>query len=109
MLVMCVTVDAWAHAFPVHQTPVAGAELGAAPAEIRLEFDDVLEPAFSSITVLDASGHQVNRAKSQVASGETKVMVVALPVLPPGAYRVKWVAVAHDGHRTQGGYTFRVK
>ncbi|WP_180988206.1 copper resistance protein CopC, partial [Burkholderia humptydooensis] len=25
------------------------------------------------------------------------------------AYTVKWVAVATDGHRTQGRYTFTVK
>ncbi|GAB3629285.1 copper resistance protein [Pandoraea terrae] len=100
---------AWAHAAPVHQTPTAGAELTAPPTEIRIEFDDALEPAFSSLSVTDSAGHRVNVSKSQVSPANQKVMLLGVPVLPPGAYRVRWVAVAHDGHRTQGGYAFRVK
>ena len=108
-LILLWTSAVWAHAFPVRQTPAAGAELATAPKEIRIEFDDALEPAFSSLTVTDSTGRQVGTVKSQVLSSDAKVMVLAIPVLPPGTYRVKWIAVAHDGHRTQGGYMFRVK
>jgi methionine-rich copper-binding protein CopC len=36
-------------------------------------------------------------------------MSVTLNPLTPGDYAVAWVAVAEDGHRTQGHYTFTVK
>jgi methionine-rich copper-binding protein CopC len=36
-------------------------------------------------------------------------MSVALNLRTPGLYTVSWVAVAADGHRTQGRYTFKVE
>jgi hypothetical protein len=100
--------QAWAHAHPESQSPVAGAVVSA-PQEVRITYDDALEPAFSSLSVSDASGKQVNSAKSEVDASTHKTMRVALPVLPAGEYQVKWVAVADDGHRTQGSYKFTVK
>lgn len=98
----------WAHAQPESQTPVAGAVVSA-PQEVRITYDAALEPAFSSLTVSNAQGKQVNRAKAEVDATTHKTMRVALPALPAGEYLVKWVAVADDGHRTQGSYTFTVK
>jgi methionine-rich copper-binding protein CopC len=100
---------AHAHAFPKHQTPDAGATVNASPHEVSIEFDDGLEAAFSSIGVTDAQGKGVTRAKSQVDAKDNKSMSVALQDLPPGTYTVAWVAVADDGHRTQGHYRFSVK
>ncbi|TKC82991.1 copper resistance protein CopC [Trinickia terrae] len=67
------------------------------------------EPAFSSIAVTDASGKSVVSGKSAVDASNAKHMSVALAALTPGVYTVAWVAVAADGHRTQGHYTFTVK
>lgn len=80
-----------------------------APKEVRIVFDDELEPAFSKIDVNDAAGRQVNTAKAVVDAQNKKLMTVALPPLPAGRYKVRWSAVAHDGHHTQGGYSFQVK
>ncbi|SAL74209.1 copper resistance CopC family protein [Caballeronia telluris] len=100
---------ACAHAYPRHQSPEAGATVSPAPHEVSIEFDDALEPAFSSITVTDGQGKPVNSGKSAVDAGNKKLMKVALASLAPGSYTVAWVAVADDGHRTQGHYTFTVK
>lgn len=99
---------ACAHVFPRKQEPGAGATV-AAPAQVRIAFDGPLEPAFSSLTVTDAAGTQVNAAKSAVDAHQAEVMTVALPALQAGHYTVHWVAVASDGHRTHGDYTFDVK
>jgi copper resistance protein C len=99
---------AFAHVFPQKQEPGAGATV-ASPAQVRVTFDGPLEPAFSSLTVSDASGKQVNIGKSSVDARQAALMVVALPVLAAGRYSVRWVAVADDGHRTQGDYGFVVK
>lgn len=99
---------AFAHVFPQKQEPGAGANV-AAPSQVKITFDGPLEPAFSSLTVSDAAGKQVNTAKSAVDAGQPDVITVALPPLPAGRYTVHWAAVAADGHRTHGDYAFNVK
>ncbi|WP_205999110.1 copper resistance protein CopC [Paraburkholderia sp. Ac-20342] len=99
---------AFAHVFPQKQEPGAGATI-ASPAQVRITFDGPLEPAFSSLTVTDASGKQVNAQKSAVDAQQADVMTVPLPTLAAGHYTVHWVAVASDGHRTHGDYGFDVK
>jgi methionine-rich copper-binding protein CopC len=99
---------AFAHVFPQKQDPGAGATVEA-PAKVTIAFDGPLEPAFSSLTVTDASGKHVNSAKSTVDAQQPSVASVALPALAAGKYTVHWVAVASDGHRTHGDYSFNVK
>jgi methionine-rich copper-binding protein CopC len=99
---------AFAHVFPQKQEPGAGATV-ASPAQVRVTFDGPLEPLFSSLTVTDASGKQVNTEKSAVDAHQTAAMAVPLPPLAAGHYTVHWVAVADDGHRTHGDYAFDVK
>ncbi|MGI4814326.1 MAG: copper resistance CopC family protein [Janthinobacterium lividum] len=100
---------ALAHAHPKHQSPDAGASLARAPAEVSIEFDNALEPAFSTLQVTDAQGRDVTTGKSTVDSVDKKLMKVSLKSLPAGNYAVAWVAVASDGHRTQGHYSFDVR
>jgi len=45
----------------------------------------------------------------QSADRERASLRLALPTLPSGEYRVTWQAVARDGHRTSGDYTFTIK
>jgi methionine-rich copper-binding protein CopC len=99
---------AFAHVFPQTQSPSAGAEVSP-PANVAIVFDGPLEPAFSSLTVSNSTGKQVNTVKAQVDPNDKKMIRVALPPLPPDKYTVHWVAVAADGHRTQGDYSFKVK
>jgi copper resistance protein C len=99
---------ALAHVFPQKQEPGAGATV-AAPTQVKLTFDGPLEPAFSSLTVSDASGKPVSTQKSSVDAQQPAVMTVPLPALTAGHYTVHWVAVASDGHRTHGDYGFDVK
>ncbi|AFQ49879.1 copper resistance CopC family protein [Burkholderia cepacia] len=99
---------AFAHVFPQRQTPSAGAEV-AAPASVSITFDGPLEPAFSSLIVSNSTGTQVNTARAEVDPNDRKSIHVALPPLPAGSYSVHWVAVAADGHRTHGDYSFKVK
>lgn len=100
---------AHAHAYPTHQTPSAGSTVPASQKDVAIDFDDGLEPAFSSITVTNAQGNAVTSGKSAVDPSNRKHMSVGLNPLSPGIYTVSWIAVADDGHRTQGHYTFTVK
>ncbi|WP_322081225.1 copper homeostasis periplasmic binding protein CopC [Burkholderia sp. BCC1972] len=100
---------AHAHATPKTQDPAADATLSAAPHAVTINFSEALEPAFSSIAVTDSRGQSVADGKSAVDAGNRKRMQVALASLAAGTYTVAWVAVATDGHRTQGRYTFTLK
>jgi copper resistance protein C len=98
----------YAHVFPKTQVPAAGATVSS-PAQVKIVFDGPLEPAFSSLTVSDAGGKQINTTKSEVDSEEPDAMSVALPPLQTGKYTVHWTAIASDGHKTHGDYSFEVK
>jgi len=100
---------AHAHAHPTHEVPGAGASVTTTQKDVAIDFDDAIEPAFSSITVTDAQGKRVTSGKAAVDAGNRKHMAVGLTPLTAGIYTVAWVAVADDGHRTQGHYTFTVK
>ncbi|WP_175856647.1 copper resistance protein CopC [Burkholderia anthina] len=108
-LLLAGTQLAYAHAYPTHQDPSAGETVTASPKTVAIDFDDALEPAFSSIAVTDAQGHAVTSGKAEVDAANKKHMSVALNPLTPGVYVVAWVAVAVDGHRTQGHDAFTVK
>ncbi|TCG05251.1 copper resistance protein [Paraburkholderia steynii] len=100
---------AFAHAHPKTETPAAGSTVDTSTKEVAIDFDEGLEPSFSSIVVTGATGKPVNDGRSTVAQSDDRHMVAALQPLSVGIYTVAWVAVAKDGHRTQGHYTFTVK
>ena len=52
-----------AHAFLDHATPSVGSTVQRAPAVVRLWFSQELEPAFSTIEVVDQSGRRVDEGK----------------------------------------------
>jgi copper resistance protein C len=94
-----------AHAFLDHASPLVGSTVSAAPHEVALTFTQNLEPAFSSVEVLDGSGARVDQGKAAV-SGNT--MHIGLKALSPGTYRVLWHALSVDTHTTEGSFTFHV-
>ncbi|AKJ69046.1 copper resistance protein [Pandoraea thiooxydans] len=102
------TSSAFAHAMPQKEVPAPTTTV-AAPQQVSITFDDPLEPAFSTLTLTNAKGQRVTKNKSQVAADNHKLMTLVLPALSPGRYTAHWAAVALDGHRTHGEYSFRVK
>ena len=83
-----------------------GAVITISPARVRIWFDGVLEPLFSTLQVRSTSDQQVDRGDGHVDTSDQTLLEVSLPPLSPGTYRVIWSVVARDGHRTQGDYTF---
>ena len=99
----------WAHASLQASEPPAGSTLAAAPKQIRLHFNEALEPAFASVKLTGVDGKDVAVEKAAVDKADGKVLVLSLPALPPGAYTVKWSAMGHDGHRMKGALGFTVR
>ena len=101
--------SAWAHAGLQTSIPEKDAEIAAAPKEIKLQFNEKLESAFSTAKLVDSTGKQVNVEKPALDAANPSVMKLPVPALSPGKYKVEYVGVGHDGHRRKGDYSFTVK
>jgi methionine-rich copper-binding protein CopC len=81
----------------------------AAPAEVKLHFNEAVEPAMSTIKVYGPGHAAVEVGKPAGASEDPKTLVSTLPKLAAGEYRLEWSTMGHDGHHTKGEYRFTVK
>lgn len=98
-----------AHTFPERAEPRVGAVIDSSPSRVRIWFDAELEPAFSTLRVLDGQGRQVNQDAGQVDPAQARLLEVRVPQLSAGAYHVVWRVIARDGHVTEGDYFFTVR
>jgi copper resistance protein C len=73
-----------AHAFPDHSDPNVGAAVQSAPARVRIWFDGVLEPPFSTIVVRNEGGKRVDKGNGQVNPNDATLLEVDLSPLPSG-------------------------
>lgn len=97
-----------AHAFLEHSDPSVGGKVHSAPAAVRIWFTEAIEPVFSRIQVLDATGKQVDKKDTHSDRSNRSVLEVSLPRLGPGTYKVVWRVVSVDTHRTNGDFTFEI-
>ena len=102
------TTVAGAHAALQRADPRVGSTVRTSPAQVRLWFTEQLEPAFSSVQVVDKSGQRVDKGDSEVDPAGPKQLRVSLPALQPGTYKVIWRVLSVDGHVTEGSFTFRI-
>jgi methionine-rich copper-binding protein CopC len=100
---------AHAHALFAHSEPRVGATVQAAPAELKLWFTEQIEPAFSTVEVLDAAGKRVDKGDAHVDAQDRRLLRVSLGTLAAGSYTVVWRVVSEDSHATRGDFTFRVE
>ncbi len=99
-------LDAWAHAHLEAAQPAADSK-AAEVREIRLVFSEPIEPRLSTIRLENREDRAVVEPAAEVDPTNPKVLVLHLfEKLPPGSYTVRWVAVAADGHRVSGNYSF---
>ena len=98
-----------AHAFLDHALPAVGSTVHESPRSVRLSFTEALEPAFSRVRIVDASGKEVDGGDSHVDTSDPTILAASLPTLAPGTYRVKWRVVSVDTHVTEGDFTFDIK
>ncbi len=98
-----------AHAELDTVTPADKSTVEGSPAEIVMTFVQDLDPAKSSIRVVNASGTVVIQGGT-VASGSPREMTLALPTpLTPGAYQIRWISwSSEDNERDSGTTSFTV-
>jgi copper resistance protein C len=99
---------ALAHAMLQRASPAVGSTVAASPSRVELWFSERLEPAFSTVKVLDAGGRQVDKGDAAVDAKDRTRIAVSVPPLLAGRYRVVWRAVSVDTHATTGDHTFDI-
>ena len=109
LFALCVTGAAAAHALLDHAEPPVGATVATAPPALLLYFTEPIEPAFSGVALAASDGSPVNTSAASVDPQNPAALVVPLPRLRPGRYRVSWHVVSVDTHRTEGSYEFEVR
>lgn len=108
-LASVVTSSAFAHAKLQSSDPQAGSTLDAAPKQVRLKFNEALEPAFSKIKLTGPQNNEIPVTATTVDKADPTVMTAPLPALSTGEYHIKWSTMTHDGHKAKGEVTFKVK
>lgn len=113
---IAIILSMWAHAVPVlahaqliKAEPARRATLDKAPTEVRLWFNEEIEGAYTSLSVLGANKKPVTDAKPKVVSDDPKSVVLSLPDLGPGKYSVKFRVLSVDGHVVDESFNFKVK
>jgi hypothetical protein len=98
-----------AHAFLDRAEPRVGSDVRKSPEQVKIWFTQQPEHAFSTIKVLNADGKQVDKNDTHTDPDDSKALIVSVPSLPPGTYKVVWKVLSVDTHRTEGSFKFTVK
>jgi copper resistance protein C len=109
ILILFFPAIASAHAFLDHADPKVGSVVNQSPAQIKAWFTQEPEPDFSVIQVFDDQGKQIDNKDTHADSADAKLLIVTLPVLQPGKYKVHWHVVSVDTHTTEGDFEFTFK
>lgn len=95
------TETASAHASLLRSSPVEGAVIKAAPAEIVLGFSETVTPLVIDLRSPDGSS---TRLASRIAGADLAIAWPASKV--EGTYLLSWRVVSADGHPVAGGLSF---
>ena len=95
-----------AHAYPAVSIPNDGAAVKEPPREVRIQFTEPIELAFSHITVKGAKGEVVSQGKVRQVANDT--LAIDLLPLAAGSYSVEWQVLSVDTHITDGTLRFTV-
>jgi methionine-rich copper-binding protein CopC len=97
---------AQAHAHLDHAVPAVASTVRIAPDKIELSFNEAVEPAFSSVEVIDQAGGHIELGKLMPGLDDTKTLRIAIKMTEPGVYWVLWQVLSVDTHRSTGNFTF---
>jgi methionine-rich copper-binding protein CopC len=100
---------ALAHAVLVRSTPPHRAVLGQVPERVDLWFNERLEAAYSTVSVWNEAGVQVDTRDVTVGPDDPRRLSVTMSGREPGLYTVKYRVLSVDGHIVDSRFSFTVK
>src|SRR6266487_1666051 len=113
-LAVCLTLlfpaIASAHAILLRSDPAKDSVLSIAPQQVRMWFSEDLNPAFSTVVVVNGENKRVDKQDAHVSPNDPTEMDLSLQSnLPPAVYIVIWrTDSAADGHILRGSFIFSV-
>ena len=100
-------MQALAHTALTSASPASGAQLTSVPGELRLRFNERIEPSLARLALIDPSGAEVQLGELQNPSDSARVLITTIRgPLSAGTYTVRWQVAGADGHPVRGEYTF---
>jgi methionine-rich copper-binding protein CopC len=110
LLLGAAAVDsARAHAVLVRSAPSHRAVLGLPPERVDLWFSEKLEPAYSTVSIWNEAGGQVDERDARVTPDDPRRLSVSFGTRASGQYTVKYRVLSVDGHIVDNRFTFTVK
>lgn len=103
------TTSAFAHGKLVTSTPANGANLDRSPSEVRMQFSEPVEVAFTTVKLIGPASKEVPTGVVTLDKSDATTVAVSVPALSSGSYRADWTMVGSDGHKIKGTISFAVK
>lgn len=105
-LLLAFPTAAFAHGGLKSSAPARDELVTKALREVRLEFSEKPELAFTTVRIIGSAGGAVDLGQ-QTLTGNTLVVPLGT-ILSPGRYTVKWKTAGRDGHPVSGDFSFSV-
>jgi methionine-rich copper-binding protein CopC len=76
-----------------------------APEQIELHFNERVQ--LTALRLYREGGEEVSLPRRAIRTANMEI--IAMPPLPPGAYRAEWRIISADGHPAGGVIPFRIE
>jgi methionine-rich copper-binding protein CopC len=93
-----------AHTRLLGSDPADGTSLDTAPSSVSLEFNETMQPRFSTVTVIGPDGTAYQSGDVTADGGVVSVGVA--PLGPAGRYEIGYRVISEDGHPVTGSIAF---
>ncbi len=109
-LFLMVSAPVSAHAILLRSDPAKDAVLPRVPQQVRMWFSEDLNPAFSTVVVVNGANKRIDKRDAHVASSDSREMDLSLPSdLFPAVYVVIYRTDSNDdGHVLTGSFLFTI-
>jgi methionine-rich copper-binding protein CopC len=105
LLLLLASMPAAAHSELRRSVPAAGAVLMHTPEQIELHFNERVQ--LTALRLYREGGEEVSLPRRAIRTANMEI--IAMPPLPPGAYRAEWRIISADGHPAGGVIPFRIE
>lgn len=92
-----------AHSSLKSSSPSNEAHLMETPKDIQLEFGQ--EVRLMKLNLLDKNGDEI-KLDFSISEQSSLTFETVIPMIKPGMYKVKWMAMGGDAHKMKGQFTF---
>jgi copper resistance protein C len=98
-----------AHSRLIRSDPAARAVLDQAPKELKLWYNEAIEPAFAKVWIVPAQGPQIPLT-TRGDKTDQRILIVTVPDnLPAGPVNIGYHVLSVDGHTVDDKLTFTIK